>query len=104
MLWIEAAPPSSSRRVLQKLLPALPKLPPPGLLMSVTVVPCGDVRVTTRSPTHEWSSPTVVAPTAEVQEVPSKIKLIILLPALREPLESKKSISCPAESVNTPLH
>src|SRR5262245_40905158 len=60
---------ASSRIVWQKLFPWL--LVPPGWLMSVTVVPAGLVSVMTKSPTNEWSSPTVVDPWALEHELPS---------------------------------
>ena len=68
MLWIGDAA-ASSNTVWQKLLPLL--LMPPGRLNRVTVVPDGEVRVAVRSPTQVWSMPTVVAPTAAEQAVPS---------------------------------
>src|SRR2546421_546797 len=71
-VW-KAAGAWSSSTVWQKLLPLL--LAPPGRLMSVTCVPAGLVSVMVRSPTKEWSRPTVVAPCTLVQEDPSKRKL-----------------------------
>src|SRR5258706_7363498 len=53
----ETAP---SRTVPQKLFPSL--ISPPAWLRSVTVVPSGDLSVTTRSPTQVWSMPTLVSP------------------------------------------
>src|SRR5512144_2611754 len=67
-LWTELGPASSSW-VLQKLLPLLPA--PPAALKSVAVRPLGEISLNDRSPTHEWSTPTVVEPTFASQLVPS---------------------------------
>jgi hypothetical protein len=83
MPWINAVAPSSSK-VLQKLLPLLKG--PPGWFISVTVVPCGEVSVITRSPTQVCSIPTVVAPMALVQLLPSKLKL-------RSPIELERPLT-----------
>src|SRR5262245_9134491 len=72
MPWINAVALSSST-VLQKLLPLFKG--PPAWFISVTVVPCGEVSVITRSPTQVWSRPTVVEPMSAVQPLPSKLNL-----------------------------
>src|SRR4051812_4375846 len=66
----------SDSSVPQKLLALLFR--PPGRFIRATVVPPGEVRLTTRSPTQEWSRPTVVEPTAVEQLSPSKLSSTLL--------------------------
>ena len=63
--WIDPAPASSSSSVWQRLLP-----PPSISLITVTVVPLGDVSRTWRSLMKVWSMPTAVAPAVAVHADP----------------------------------
>ena len=65
-------PPSSFNVTLKMLLPL--QLPAPGRLISVTVVPAGDVSLKTRSPIHEWLTPTVVDAGSALAAVPPILK------------------------------
>ena len=65
-VWMDGPALSSSSTVWQKLFP-----PPSGSFITSTEVALGERRVTCRSLTNVWSMPTVVAPTALLQLLPS---------------------------------